>query len=168
MLDSASGKFKLVNNSEIRVAISNTNCRLLGGKSCQLNYESEKVSTIRVRATDDGTPQLQRAMDINITLDDVNDQPRDLALSKNWVSENATVDTSVGYFTASDEDGDSLNYTLVQGGRGLFGVDLNGRLFVAKPINHEQSSIEHVTVKVADNGNPSKSVSSRVEAFFEI
>jgi VCBS repeat-containing protein len=154
LLDTAAGRFKLVNNSEIRVAISNTNCRIHGGKSCQFNYEGNNVYTIRVRTTDDGTPPLQRTMDINITLNDVNDQPRDLALSKYWVLENAAINTSVGYFTASDEDkGQRLNYTL-EGVRGLFGVESNGRLFVAKPINHEKSSVEHVTVKVADNGVP--------------
>jgi hypothetical protein len=161
LLDSASGRFKLVNNSEIRTAISNTNCQTHGGGSCHYNYEIENVLTIRVRATDDGTPRLQSTMDINITLDDVNDQPRDLSLSKYWVPENATVNSTVGYFTAFDEDyDDGLSYTLVERGRGLFEVETSGRLFVAKPINHEKSSVEHVNVKVKDDGNPSKSVSS--------
>ena len=109
---------------------------------------------------DDGTPRLQRTMVINITLDDVNDQPRDLALSKSWVDENVKVNTTVGFFTATDEDNDTLKYSLVEPGRGLFEVENSGRLFVAKPANHEESNIEHVKVKVADNGNPSKSVSS--------
>lgn len=163
LLDSASGRFKLVNNSEIRVAISNTACLLHGGKSCLLNYEgAENAYTILVRATDDGTPSQQLTMSINITLDDVNDQPRELALSKYWVKENVAVNTTVGYFTASDEDKNQLNYTLVQGGRGLFGVEANGRLYVAKPVDHEKSSTAHVTVKVTDSGVPPKSVSRNV------
>ena len=158
LLDSASGRFKLINNSEIRTAISNTDCRKHGGKSCHFNYEAEKVLTIRVRAMDDGTPRLQKTMDINITLDDVNDQPRDLSLSKSWVDENVAVNTTVGVFAATDEDNDTLKYSLVEPGHGPFEVEDNGTLFVAKSVNHEESSTEHVKVKVADNGNPSKSM----------
>ncbi|XP_028399274.1 protocadherin Fat 4-like [Dendronephthya gigantea] len=162
LLDSAFGRFKLVNNSEIRVAISNTGCLLHGGKSCLLNYEgADNFYTILVRATDDGTPPQQLTMGINITLDDVNDQPRDLALSKYWVKENVVLNTTVGYFTASDEDKNSMSYTLVQGGRGLFGVETNGRLHVAKPVDHEKSSTVHVTVKVTDNGVPPKSMKKK-------
>ena len=160
LLDSASGRFKLVNNSEIRIAISNANCRLHGGKACLFNYENQKVHTIRVRATDDGSPPKQLSTSIDISLDDVNDQPRDLALSKHVVSENVTVGSLVGFFSASDEDNQTLNYTLVQSDLGLFRVESNGGLFVVQPLNHEQSSIEHVTVRVADSGNPPKSVGS--------
>ncbi|XP_028399271.1 protocadherin Fat 4-like [Dendronephthya gigantea] len=162
LLDSAFGRFKLVNNSEIRVAISNTDCLLHGGKSCLLNYEgAENFYTILVRATDDGIPPQQLTMGINITLDDVNDQPRDLALSKYWVKENVVLNTTVGYFTASDEDKNSLSYTLVRGGRGLFGVETNGRLYVANPVDHEKSSIAHVTVRVTDSGVPPKSMEKK-------
>lgn len=168
LLDSASGRFKLVNNTEIRVAISNRMCSIHGGGSCQLNYENQPVYTIRVRATDDGTPPLRKIMNLNITLDDVNDQPRNLALSKYWVKENVPLNTPVGYFTASDEEEkkgqQKLSFTLVDVGRGLFGVDSNsGRFYVASSINHEQSSVDHVTVRVADNGVPVKSVGTSVD-----
>lgn len=164
LLDSARGRFKLVNNSEIRVALSNKMCLVHGAGSCQLNYEKKPVHTIRVRATDDGTPPLQKIMNLNITLDDVNDQPRDLVLSKYWVKENVALNTTVGYFNASDEDGQQLNFTLVDVGRALFRVDPDsGQLYVAKPINHEESSVDHVTVRVSDNGVPVKWVSTPVD-----
>ena len=170
LLDSASGRFKLVNNSEIKVAISNRMCSIHGGGSCQLNYEKQHVYTIRVRTTDDGTPPLRKIMNLNITLNDVNDQPRDLALSKYWVKENEAFNTTVGYFTATDEDDrQKLNFTLVHVGHGLFGVDSNtGRLYVAKLINHEQSSVDHVTVRVEDNGIPVKWVSTPVYCHFSL
>ena len=161
LLDSAGGRFKLVNNSEIRVALSNKMCLVHGAGSCQLNYEKNPVHTIRVRAKDDGTPPLQKIMNLNITLVDVNDQPRDLMLSKYWVKENVALNTTVGYFNASDEDGQQLNFSLVDDGRALFGVDGDsGRLFVAKPVNHEESSVDHVTVRVSDNGDPVEWVST--------
>lgn len=150
LLDSAFGRFKLVNNSEIRTAVSNTKCRLYGGSNCLLDYEKQRVYTLRVRATDDGTPPLKMTADVNITLHDINDRPRGLSLSKSWILENATVNTSVGNFIAYDEDGDLLNYTLVRGGNPLFQLESNGRLFVANALNHEKSSIEHLTVRVAD------------------
>lgn len=51
---------------------------------------------IRVKTTDDGTPQLSFEKDFRIDLRDVNDKPRDLQLSDNKVKENATSNTLIG------------------------------------------------------------------------
>lgn len=78
------------------MAVSNEQCLSQGGSSCLLNYEAQKSHVIRVKTTDDGTPQLSFEKDFSIYLRDVNDKPRDLQLSDNKVKENATINTLIG------------------------------------------------------------------------
>lgn len=61
-----------------------------------MNYETQNSHVIRVKTTDDGTPQLSFEKDFRIDLRDVNDKPRDLQLSDNKVKENATSNTLIG------------------------------------------------------------------------
>ena len=61
-----------------------------------MNYEAQKRHMIRVKTTDDGTPQLSFERDFSIDLRDVNDKPRNLQLSNNKVKENATINTLIG------------------------------------------------------------------------
>ena len=84
-----------------KVATSNKQCLELGGSSCVLNYEAQSSHVIRVKATDNGTPQKSFEKDIRISLRDVNDQPRDLQLSNNQVRENATRTTVIGRLVTS-------------------------------------------------------------------
>lgn len=66
-----------------------------------MNYEAQSSHVIRVKATDNGTPQKSFEKDIRIILRDVNDQPRDLQLSNNQVKENATRTTVIGRLVTS-------------------------------------------------------------------
>jgi len=83
-------------NFSFQVAISNKQCLSQGGSSCLLNYEKQKSHVIRVKTTDDGTPQLSFEKDFRIDLRDVNDMPRDLQLSSNRLKENAKNNTLIG------------------------------------------------------------------------
>lgn len=83
-------------NFSFQVAISNIQCLSQGGSSCLLNYEKQKSHVIRVKTTDDGTPQLSFEKDFRIDLRDVNDMPRDLQLSSNRIKENAKNNTLIG------------------------------------------------------------------------
>lgn len=161
LLDGASGNFKLINNSEIRIATPNTGCLLHGGKYCRLNYEAQSEYTIRVRSMDDGSPVQDFVMDLTISLLDVNDKPRNVSLSNYYVKENVTVYTTIGNFSASDEDKQDLSYSLTENDHGLFDVTKNGRLYVAKSLDHEKSSAVVITVNVTDSGTPLQWVSSR-------
>ena len=79
-----------------QVAVSNKQCLKQGGPSCRLNYEMQSSHVIRVKTTDDGTPQLSFEKDLRIDLRDINDKPRDLQLSNNQVKENATTTSPFG------------------------------------------------------------------------
>ena len=78
------------------MAVSNKQCLSQGGSACLLNYEAQRSHVIRVKTTDDGTPQLSFEKDFSINLRDVNDKPRDLQLSDNKVKENAKINTLIG------------------------------------------------------------------------
>ena len=79
-----------------QVDVSNKQCLKKGGPSCRLNYEMQSGHVIRVKTTDDGTPQLSFERDLRIDLRDINDKPRDLQLSNNLVKENATTTSPFG------------------------------------------------------------------------
>ncbi|XP_068740239.1 protocadherin Fat 4-like [Montipora capricornis] len=155
LLNSASGRFK-VDGNKITVAVSNKQCLKQGGPSCRLNYEMQSSNVIRVKTTDDGTPQLSFEKDLRIDLRDINDKPRDLQLSNNQVKENATTTSPFGRFSARDEDaGQSLTYSLTNDDSGRFRVDSQGRLFKAKDVDYETQNYHVISAKVLDNGNPS-------------
>ena len=78
------------------MAISNKQCLSQGGSSCLLNYEAQKRHVIRIKTTDDGTPQLSLEKDFIIDLRDVNDKPRELQLTNNKVEENAKINKLIG------------------------------------------------------------------------
>ena len=79
-----------------QVAISNKQCLSQGGSSCLLNYEKKRSHIIRVKTTDDGSPQLSYEENFRIDVRDINDMPRDSQLSNNQVKENAKINTLIG------------------------------------------------------------------------
>ena len=87
-----------------------------------------------------------------IYLNDDNDRPRDLSLTNDTISENATTGTVIGSFTARDEDiGQKLSFSLVNDDGGRFA--LNGdKLVTAKSLDHEADKRHVITVAVVDNG----------------
>ena len=84
------------------MAISNKQCLSQGGSSCLLNYEKQKIHTIRVQTTDNGSPQLSYEENFRIDVRDINDMPRDLQLSNNQVKEDAKINTLIGRFVSRD------------------------------------------------------------------
>ena len=84
------------------MAISNKQCLSHGGSSCLLNYEKQKIHTIRVKTTDNGSPQLSYEENFRIDVRDINDMPRDLQLSNNQVKEDAKINTLIGRFVSRD------------------------------------------------------------------
>lgn len=112
-----------------------------------------------MRSTDNGVPALFYDTDFVINIGNVNDQPRDLKLSNNKVKENATIDTLIGQFNASDEDPEqSLSYSLADDDGGRFRVDSSGSLYKAKSTNFETQKRHIIRAVVTDNGRPAMKV----------
>ena len=93
------------------MAISNKQCLSQGGSSCFLNYEEQKIHTIRVKTTDNGSPQLSYEENFRIDVRDINDMPRDLQLSNNQVKEDAKINTLIGRCVSRDS---ILTYCFIQ------------------------------------------------------
>lgn len=96
---------------------------------------------------------------IDVILRDVNDKPRDIKLSNNKVTENATINTLIGQFSARDEDaGQNLLFSLADDDNGRFRVDSLGKLYKANSTNYETQKKHRITAVVTDNGKPTMKV----------
>ena len=94
-----------------QVAISNKQCLIQGGSSCLLNYEKKRSHIIRVKTTDNGSPQLSYEENFRIDVQDINDMPRDLQLSNSQVKEDAKINTLIGRWVWRDR---ILTYCFIQ------------------------------------------------------
>ncbi|QCX26987.1 cadherin domain-containing protein [Nocardioides jishulii] len=117
-----------------------------------LDHEAAETRSVRLRVTDSAGAAAERA--VTITVNDLNDGPRDLALDRDEVEENSAVGTVVGRFSASDEDdADALTYALVagagDGGNGRFDID-GDELVVKASLDHETAASHSIRVRVAD------------------
>ncbi len=90
----------------------------LAGASLQtaasFDYESKNNYAICVRAADQGALTFDKNLTVNVN--DVNENPTDIALSNNNVNENQPVGTAVGALSTTDPDaGDSFTYSFCGG-----------------------------------------------------
>ena len=69
-----------------------------------LNYEKSPMHVIQVTTTDNGLPPLSFAKNFTVYLNNVNDRPHNIQLSKFTVPENASINYVIGSFSAVDED----------------------------------------------------------------
>ena len=152
--DDAGGLFHIQNN-QIKVAVDNNNCLQFGGSYCRINYEEKPNASIRVKTEDNGEPKLSFSKDLTITVDNINDRPRDIRLSANTLLENATKGFIIGEFTATDEDvGQNITFKLTNDDNGRFTMVRNSFIAKAKDTNYESSKAHRITVEARDNGNP--------------
>lgn len=162
LTDAAGGRFK-VDGNKLKVALSNVDCLKNGGAFCKLNYEKQSSYTVTVRVTDNGSPPQSSEASMSISLNDVNDRPRDFKLSSRTVKENATVGTKIGRFTATDEDKfQTLTFSLTDNDGGRFAIDSSGYLFKAKDTDYETNKAHKIVTQVIDNGT----VPLKVSIFF--
>ena len=152
LTDGAGGRFKVVGN-KLKVALSNDGCLKNGGAFCKLNYERQPSYTITVRVTDNGIPPQNNEATMSISLNDVNDRPRDFKVSSRTVKENATIGTKIGRFTATDEDKfQTLTFSLIDDDGGRFAIDSSGYLSKAKDTDYETNKAHKIVAQVIDNG----------------
>ena len=154
------GLFRINIINQLEIAVDNKLCLLHGGQFCELNFEDNRLLTLRIRATDNGSPKKSLETTFNVELTNINESPRHLRLSNAYLKENATIGHHIGKFTFQDEDMNQLhNITLVDDDQGRFTVDRSFNLVKLKETNYETESKHLITVLVEDNGNPPLSVS---------
>jgi VCBS repeat-containing protein len=116
-----------------------------------LDHESQASYDIVIRATDPDGLSTDKA--VTIAVGDVNETPVALVLDDSSVDENAPAGTLVGTVSASDPDGDSLSYTLVDNAGGRFALDsTTGALTTTMPFNHEAQASYDIVLRASDAG----------------
>jgi VCBS repeat-containing protein len=118
------------------------------------NFEADSSYSIRVRSTDAGGQTFEKQL--TITIENANDPPTDLALSKAEINENEPAGTEVGAFSTTDEDvGDTFTYSLVSGegsaDNGSFEISGN-KLKAKASFNFEADSSYSIRVRTTDAG----------------
>ena len=118
------------------------------------NYETKSSYKIRVK-TDDGKGGLLEKT-FAISINDVNEQPTDIALSNTLIDETDEPSVLVGVFATTDQDnGDTFAYELITGNgsanNNFFAIS-NGQLHTNQAINFEEHELLSIRVKVTDSG----------------
>ena len=113
------------------------------------DYETAKSHTVEVQVKDPDGNTATRTF--TIAVNDVNERPDSLKISKTTVKENVKVGTVVGKLSAHDVDGDKLTYSLADGSSKFFKV-VGNTLVVAKGLDYETLKSHTVTLVATDAG----------------
>jgi Ca2+-binding RTX toxin-like protein len=140
----AGGRFKVVGN-QVKVA---------NGGSSNLNYEAQSSWPITVRATDTGG--LYKDVNLNVTINDVNETPYFTNSPSGSVNENAGTGVVVATLTSNDPDTNpayrNLVYQLVGGNTGSFAINSSGQIYTTASFDYEAGSSYGVYARVRDMG----------------
>ncbi len=132
-------------------AINSTTGAITVAKSSALNFESQSVFNLTVKAQDPSNASATTTVTVNLS--DLNETPTVSGFSRN-LAENSTVGTSVGTVTSSDPDGDALTFSIVGGNtNGAFAINSStGAITVANSaaLNFEAQSAFGLTIKAQD------------------
>ena len=117
------------------------------------DYETKSSYSIRIQVSDG---QYQYAEAFTISVNDVNDAPTGIALSRTDIDENVAANSVVGTLSATDDGRGTLAYTLVAGNGDINGVD-NGAFTItgstlsvnASP-DYEAQSSYRIRIQVSD------------------
>ncbi|MDF1635826.1 cadherin repeat domain-containing protein, partial [Mycoplana sp. MJR14] len=148
--DSTAFTYSLVNDADGAFKISGN--KLVVGKS--LDYETVKNHAIVVKVTDEGGNSFEKSFTIGVQ--NVNEAPTDVAISKASVAESAAVGTVIGTLSAKDPEGGAVTYSLSSNPGGIFKV-VGNQLQLAKAVDYETAKSHAVTVVAKDSAGNSTS-----------
>ena len=117
------------------------------------DFESKSSYSIRVRTTDASNETFDKVFVIGITNE--NEAPTAIALSNSSISENNTIGTVIGSFSATDPDaGETFTYSLKSGAgdadNGKFTIN-SGQLRANESFDFEAQSTLSIRVRVRDD-----------------
>ena len=139
LIDST-GYFNLTGSRNSRVVVARDG----------LDYESIYLGTIvTLTITAADLSGLTTTSYFNVRILNENDPPEKIALSYRIVDEATPVGSGFATFSAIDQDGDSLTFTLTDDANGLFQVT-GSQLQVKKSLNHETKAKHTISVSCTD------------------
>ncbi|GEM_PF-2471304 len=137
--------YTIDNTSDNKSAFAIVGNRLFS--KIKFNKEDKDSYKVKVRSTDKGGEYFVK--ELTITIDNVNDLPSDISLSKLEVNEKLPVDTEVAEIQVTDEDtGDAYTYELTNDGGGKFKLSGN-KILVATKIYYFNGIANAKKIKVA-------------------
>ncbi|WP_134499609.1 cadherin domain-containing protein [Microvirga pakistanensis] len=145
-------KFAVVNGNQLRllnpVDFETDPGLLLDG--------NRKYFSVQVRARENGQGGLESGVTtLKVYINDINEAPRDLALSNSKIDENSVQGTLIGTVSATDQDaGSTLKYSIVNDPDSKFVINENTgelRLRQGATLDYETKRFHEVKVKVTDN-----------------
>ncbi len=122
--------------------------------SSALNFESINSYSLTVVAADPAGNERNQAITIEVL--DRNDPPIAAAVDVAPVPEDAVLDYLVATVSGSDEDGDSIGYSIVGGdGADIMSIDpRSGKISLDAPVNFEKVSSYDLVVALTDSALP--------------
>jgi len=141
--------YKLLEDSGDEAAFSIDNTTGVVTLKASANYEAKPSYTFTVVASD-GT--FSKLKNVTVSVTDVNDAPEFTSDGTGDVDENAATSTVVYTAEATDEDGDTISYSLKDGGdAALLDIDEeSGAVTLKASANFEDKSIYSFTVVASD------------------
>lgn len=154
MLDEAETQntFKLVNNI------------LKVEESRFLDFERSKTISVLIQCSDSGIPKYSLKKQISIIIQDVNEPPVSISLSKAMVVENAKSETIVGKINVKDPDRNQIHFcNLLKNSFNTFKISENIlKVKENKYLNYEFITIMYVFVQCNDSGTPMQSIKKQL------
>ena len=135
------GIFEITNDGKLKIK-DNTN----------LDYEKHQSITIKVKATDNGTPALHSEADITVNITDINEAPTWTSTDQLTINEDATTEHTLA---ATDPENNSLTYSAEETLPSW--IKLTNNKLTLKPTQTEVGNHE-IKLKVSDGTNETKQI----------
>lgn len=133
LMDNADGLFTLV-GGELRV-------------NNALDFEKTPTHTVGLQVTDADGHTVTKSF--KITVDDVNEAPVDISISKAVVGETAEIGTRVGGLSAVDPEGGAVRFRLASNPGGVFKLD-GSKLVLNKELDFEKAPSHSIIIEAKD------------------
>ncbi len=143
--------YRLANNADGRFSIDESSGAITVGNSDLLNYEITNQHFIIVEVND-GTGNISR-LEFGISLNDLNEDPFNIQLSNDTVTENVLTGTQIGRVSSENDLGETARYSFNDNAGGRFTIDsASGIISVLDDtlIDYEKAVSHSVSVLVED------------------
>ncbi|XP_062856682.1 protocadherin Fat 2 [Trichomycterus rosablanca] len=127
----------------------------------ELDREEITHYSLTVQAADEGKPSLSSAVQVTLTVSDVNDNPPVFSQTSHSLvlQEGEAVGSSIMQLSVSDRDtpqnGPPFTYHIVSGNEGKrFHIDQGGLLSIASPLTKRGKPQHLLKIQVTDSGHP--------------
>eukprot|EP00117_Sycon_ciliatum_P021146 scpid22649/ scgid18623/ Cadherin-related tumor suppressor; Protein fat len=123
-----------------------------------LDFESRRLYTLTVIATDDGNPVLSSRKQFNVSVINENDPPTEVVLNSTGVAEDSPLGTDIGTLSTKDGDiGQTYTYTVLPylniTDSSMFGIHGN-TLILLRRLDYESEDSWPVLIQTEDSGFP--------------